>query len=77
MRLQPLQTVRAHIHDKGFNRLYTKWIYHGEDEEVFTNTFNDLPEQANEMHAILNDVAGQVKDHDEEEALRTNEYPNE
>jgi len=56
----PIETVRAHIHQYGFNPLYMTWYYHGEDD-VATNPIN---ESVDEMVAVIHDVVGSNSDYD-------------
>lgn len=63
-RLQQLEIVKEHIHEKGFNKMYTKWIYHGESEEILPYTVNDVPESVDEIYAILDDVVDHVQNDD-------------
>ena len=60
-----VETVRAHIHQYGFNPLYTTWYYHGE-YDVMTNLIN---ESVDEMVAVINDVVGNNSDHDMSEEV--------
>ena len=56
----PIETVRAHIPQYGFNTLYTTWYYHGEDD-VATNPIN---ESVDEIVDVIHDVVRNNSDHD-------------
>lgn len=62
--MMPMETVRAHIHQHGFNTLYTRWIYHGKEELVETAA-DVVNEPVDEMVAIIHDVAG-INDDDDD-----------
>ncbi|KAK6158587.1 hypothetical protein DH2020_005901 [Rehmannia glutinosa] len=59
--LHPPEKVFAHIHDKGFDKTYTKWVFHGESY----STVPTISESVDEMAAVLNDVAGASEAHDD------------
>lgn len=56
--------------------MYTKWIHHGESEEILPYTVNDVPKSADEIYAILDDVVDQVQNDDPEEIRKTMESLN-
>lgn len=59
----PVENVRAHIHQYGFNTLYTNWIHHGEEELVGT-AVDVVSELVDEMVAVIHDVA-RINDDDD------------
>ncbi|XP_023760659.2 uncharacterized protein LOC111909103 [Lactuca sativa] len=65
---QLLSTVYAHIHDRGFLKSYTIWIYHGEKHSVSDLGYNSTPINIptnNEMFDVIDDVMAEQNTNEE------------
>ena len=65
---QLLSTVYAHIHDHGFLKSYTIWIYHGEKHSVSDLGYNSTPINIptnNEMFDVIDDVMAEQNTNEE------------
>ncbi|KAM6546829.1 hypothetical protein CsatB_027565 [Cannabis sativa] len=54
-RFEKLETVRAHVFDRGFMKGYEKWTYHGEPEDAVDDEVVGLDDEDDEMIPILQD----------------------
>ena len=53
VKLQTIDTVEAHVFDKGFQQSYQKWVYHGEVEASVANEV--VEENVDEMVDVVDD----------------------
>ena len=60
--MQTIDVLEAHIIDRGFNPLYTKWIFHGEVEPEAQVETNNPCEDVDEMYQVLNDIVQHSED---------------
>ena len=60
--MQTIDVLEAHIIDRGFNPLYTKWIFHGEVEPEAQVETNNTCEDVDEMYQVLNDIVQHSED---------------
>ena len=72
--MQTIDVLEAHIIDRGFNPLYTKWIFHGEVEPEAQVETNNTCEDVDEMYQVLNDIVQHSEDIEGRDPTLEEEY---